>query len=141
MIHPTALVSAPPFSFYRDNGRPAPAERGVKIDEDVYVQHYSVIEAGTAQPTTVGKGTRIASHVYIGHDATIGDRVWIAAGARIAGWVVVGDGAYLGMGCMIRQHVRIGAGAVVGMGAVVLNDVPDGATVGGNPARILRIRP
>jgi acetyltransferase-like isoleucine patch superfamily enzyme len=35
------------------------------------------------------------------------------------------------------KPLRIGAGAIVGMGAVVTKDVPDGATVIGNPARIM----
>jgi len=34
----------------------------------------------------------------------------------------------------------VGAGAVVGAGSVVTNDVPDGAVVVGNPARVLNKR-
>jgi acetyltransferase-like isoleucine patch superfamily enzyme len=36
--------------------------------------------------------------------------------------------------------VRIGHDAVVGAGAVVTKDVPPGAVVAGNPARILRFK-
>jgi len=35
------------------------------------------------------------------------------------------------------QPLVIGAGAIVGMGAVVTKSVPPGATVVGNPARIV----
>jgi acetyltransferase-like isoleucine patch superfamily enzyme len=38
---------------------------------------------------------------------------------------------------MIRQRVQIADGALVGIGAVVLRDVAAGATVVGNPARLL----
>jgi type II secretory pathway component HofQ len=41
---------------------------------------------------------------------------------------------------VVRQGVRIGRDAVVGAGAVVLEDVPDGVTVAGVPARIIRAR-
>lgn len=139
-VHPSAIVSAPPFSFYPDNGRAAPAEYGVAIDPDVEILPLSVVEAGTNRPTKIGAGTRIGPQVYVGHDTEIGSRVWVAAGAKVAGWVVVGDGAYLGMNCSIRQHIRIGAGAFVGMGAVVVKDVPENAVVVGNPARVLRAR-
>ena len=49
---------------------------------------------------------------------TIGRNVWIGGGAIILPGVVVGDDA------------------VIGAGSVVTRDVPAGATVFGNPARV-----
>lgn len=139
MIHPTAVVSAPPYSFF-DDGQHEIGMHPAHIHPDVHIQAGSIVEAGTQRATSIGAGCRIGSLVYIGHDTVIETRVEIAAGARIAGWCEIHAGAYIGCGAVLRQHVRIGAGALVGAGAVVVRDVPPNCVVVGNPARVLRLR-
>jgi len=51
--------------------------------------------------------------------------------------VLIEDDVRIGLGSIILKGVRIGCGAVVEAGAVVSRDVPPGATVAGNPARIV----
>jgi acetyltransferase-like isoleucine patch superfamily enzyme len=55
--------------------------------------------------------------------------------------VVIGDHARIGIGAIILKGVRIGAGAQIGAGAVVTKDVPAGATMVGNPARVVEANP
>jgi tetrahydrodipicolinate N-acetyltransferase len=52
--------------------------------------------------------------------------------------VSIGDNVWIGTGVIVLGGVRIGNGTVVAAGSVVCSDVPDGALVGGNPARIIR---
>lgn len=73
----------------------------------------------------------------VSHDAWLGDRVTLGPGTLLAGGVVVEDDAFLGVGAVVLPGRRIGRGAVVGGGAVVVHDVAPGATVVGNPARVL----
>lgn len=54
--------------------------------------------------------------------------------------VVIGDCVWIGMRASILPGVTIGEGAIVGLGAVVAKDVPSGAIVVGNPARIVKYR-
>ena len=51
------------------------------------------------------------------------------------------DDVWIGARSIILQNCcRIGTGAIIGAGSVVTKDVPDFAIVGGNPARILKMR-
>ncbi len=52
--------------------------------------------------------------------------------------VHIADDVFLGSNAIILKGVTIGAGSVVGAGAVVAADVPAGAVVAGNPARVVQ---
>lgn len=54
--------------------------------------------------------------------------------------VIIEDDVWIGARAIILPGVHIGTGAVIGAGSVVTKDVPDYAVIGGNPARILRMR-
>lgn len=106
----------------------------------------AVLGAGTVlfPHVAVHTNARVGRHVFvlagsvINHDVTVGDHTCITARVALSGGVQVGEACYLGTGSCVRQGVRLGDGCIVGMGSVVLQDVPPGAVVVGNPARILR---
>ena len=72
---------------------------------------------------SIGPGCRIYQNVTIG---------------EVAGRApTVGDGCLIGAGAVLVGGIRIGDGARIGAGAAVSTDVPPGATVVSQPARVL----
>ena len=51
---------------------------------------------------------------------------------------MVKEGASIGSGSTILANLTIGEKAIIGAGSVVTKDLPQGAIVAGNPAKILR---
>jgi sugar O-acyltransferase (sialic acid O-acetyltransferase NeuD family) len=89
----------------------------------------------------IGRNFQCNAYSYVAHDCVIGDDVTFAPRVCCNGNVHVGDGAFIGSAATIRngrpgRRLVVGPGAFVCMGAVVTKDVPAGARVAGNPARI-----
>ena len=106
----------------------------VKLGEGVFINHsLTMMSIGGI---TIGDGTFIGPNVSIvtdNHDfddililrcqpVKIGDRVWIGEGVKILPGVTVGDGA------------------ILASGAVVTKNMPKNAIVGGNPAKLIRMK-
>jgi sugar O-acyltransferase (sialic acid O-acetyltransferase NeuD family) len=111
---------------------------GCEVGEGAVICDYCIVGANVK----IGRFFQMNVCSYLAHDCVVGNYVTFAPRVTCNGNIMIDDGVYIGAGAIIRQGnpdapLRIGAGAVVGMGAVVLHDIPPGATVIGNPARIL----
>jgi len=58
----------------------------------------------------------------------------------IKGDTIVGNDVWIGYKALIMPGVRIGDGAIIATASIVTKDVPPYAIVGGNPARVLKMR-
>lgn len=92
----------------------------VSIQTDAYITAYTTIE----------------DDVFIGPRVVTANDKYMQYGAKLIG-PTIKKGARIGANSTLLPGVTIGEGAVVGSGAVVTKDVPAGATVIGNPARIM----
>jgi sugar O-acyltransferase (sialic acid O-acetyltransferase NeuD family) len=91
--------------------------------------------AAVSEHSKIGAYSIINTHASVDYDCHIGNGVHIMPGATLAAHVTVGDHAAIGSNATILPHVIIGPSAIVGAGAVVIKNVPEGATVKGNPAK------
>ena len=86
---------------------------------------------------TIGEGTMLGPSVQIYCAEHHKDADLRGQGLEVARPVTIGADVWIGGGAIILGGVTIGDGAIVGAGAVVTKDVPAGAVVAGNPARLL----
>ena len=52
----------------------------------------------------------------------------------------IGNDVWIGRNVIIKEGVTIGHGSVIGMGSIVTKDVLPYSIVGGNPAKLIRMR-
>ncbi len=88
----------------------------------------------------IGKHCIINTNASIDHECIISDYVHISPNVSLAGNVEVGEGTHIGIGSSIIQGIKIGKWCTIGAGAVIIKDVPDGATVVGNPGKIIKTK-
>ncbi|MDQ0847936.1 acetyltransferase-like isoleucine patch superfamily enzyme [Streptomyces sp. V1I6] len=74
------------------------------------------------------------------HDLAWAEHFDLLTGLPGRGDTVVGNDVWFGYNTMVMPGVRIGHGAIIASGAVVVDDVPDYAIAGGNPAKVIRTR-
>ncbi len=120
---------------------------GIAIDSKAIISGRIEIGKGTVimPGATINSSTRIGKHSIINtnssvdHDCVLGDYVHVSPGAILCGGVHVGEGSHLGAGSIILPGIKIGKWAKVGAGAVIIKEVPDYATVVGNPGKVIKL--
>ncbi|MDD6309231.1 MAG: acyltransferase [Clostridia bacterium] len=107
-------------------------EASISIGSGTYIGDRTELHAG--------KSIQIGNHCVISWDVCIMDRDYhkLNTEKEVFCPVTIGNHVWIGCRALILKGVTIGDGAVIAAGSVVTHDVPAGALVGGNPARILK---
>ena len=122
-----------------------------RIHRNVYIgKNVSVGDNGKIQNNnSIYEGVTLEDGVFIGTNVSFINDRYPRAITRDGRQIVPSDwkleetrvcyGASIGAGSVIMCGVTIGKWALVAAGSVVLEDVPEGAMVAGNPARIIKM--
>jgi UDP-3-O-[3-hydroxymyristoyl] glucosamine N-acyltransferase len=137
IIHANAVVGSDGFGYMPDPELGLlriPQIGTAVIEDDVEIGVCSSIDRGTFGETRISKGTKIDSHVKIGHNCTIGEYCIIVAQSGIAGSTTLGKGVTMAAQSGAANHSRIGDGVIAAGRAGITGDVPPGLVVSGFPA-------
>ncbi|GAB4328761.1 MAG: acetyltransferase [Flammeovirgaceae bacterium] len=103
----------------------------VRIGHGNFINSGAILNAGVS----IGSHCVINSNALLDTNAVLEDHVIIGTGCMINQGVVVGEGAVIGSGVIISANVKIGKNATIAHGSLVVQNVEEGATVFGVPAK------
>jgi acetyltransferase-like isoleucine patch superfamily enzyme len=128
---------------------------GCRVGDETRIGTFVEIQKGAV----IGARCKISSHTFICEGVRVEDEVFVGHGVMFINdrlpratrpdgspqteedWTLEGTvvrrGASIGSNATILCGLEIGERAVVGAGSVVTKDVPPGAVVAGNPARVI----
>jgi acetyltransferase-like isoleucine patch superfamily enzyme len=112
----------------------------IAIGDDCSLNPFAIIYGHGG--VRIADGVRIAAHtVIIPANHNVADDVTpLHKSGTSAEGIDIGANVWIGSGARILDGVHIGRRAIVGAGSVVTKAVPEGATVVGVPARVIRQR-
>ena len=100
---------------------------GATIGKGLYIGHFG--------------GIFLSGHAVLGEHCTLSQCVTVGYGGRGEGLgePVVGDRVYIAAGAKVIGKIQVGNDVAIGANAVVVKDVPDHAVVVGVPARVVNM--
>lgn len=126
-VRGSCTVTAP---FWCDYGY------NIELGDGFYANHNCVILDGAK--VTIGKNVLLAPNCCLTTAGHAMDPAQRRDGVETAKPITIGDNVWLGAGALVLPGVTIGENSVIGAGSVVNRDIPAGVVAAGSPCRVLR---
>lgn len=110
----------------------------VVIGDGNIIREYVTINRGSEKEegiTQLGDNNFLMSHVHLGHDVSVGDRVVMANNVMIGGHCHIGNDITIAGGVGINQFTTVGSLSFISALSRVLHDVPPFMIVEGQPSK------
>jgi UDP-3-O-[3-hydroxymyristoyl] glucosamine N-acyltransferase len=135
-VHSSTVIGSDGFGYATHDGEhlKIPQTGIVVIEDDVELGAGCAIERAAMGETRIGRGTKFADLISIGHGSTIGAHCLFVSLVGISGSVDVGNYVVLGGQVGVTGHLKIGDGVQAAGKTAIVSDVSPGARIGGQPA-------
>lgn len=136
ILHSSTVVGQDGFGYATHDGahHKIPQTGTVVIEDDVELGAGCAIERAAMGETRIGRGTKFADLISIGHGTTVGAHCLFVSLVGVSGSVVVGNYVVLGGQVGVTGHLTIGDGVQAAGKAAIAHDVAPGRKVAGVPA-------
>ena len=104
------------------------------LEDGVHIGAGTTIDRARFDETRIGALSALDNQVHIGHNATVGQRTFIAAQSGMAGNSHIGDDCKLGGQVGLANHARIGNRCGIGAQSGAMGTWEEGTTLLGSPA-------
>lgn len=135
-LHANTVIGQDGFGYATHQGKHHKIPQGgvVVIEDDVELGAGCAIERASMGETRIGRGTKFADLISIGHGTTIGDHCLLVSLSGVSGSVKIGKYVVLGGQVGVAGHLTIGDYAQAAGKSGIMHDIPDKMRVAGQPA-------
>ncbi len=136
VIHSGAVIGSDGFGFVPLGTKniKIPQNGSVKIGDDVEIGALTTVDCGTLNDTYIRSGSKLDSHVHVGHNVDLGENSMLCGQVGIAGSAKIGKNFIAGGQAAVGPGVEVPSSTMLGAKAGITKDICQPGEYHGMPA-------